>query len=258
MEGCGVGIDLNGQVAVVTGGASGIGRAVSEALGAAGAKVLLTYFQSDQGAAETVAAIGEAGSEAEAVRADLALEADAALVAARAVERFGGIDILVANSGGLLRRSPVAECTLELWQAALNVNLTSTFLACRAVLPHMQRRGKGCIVTVSSLAAHDGGGQGAAHYAAAKGGVLTFTKALAKEAAPSGIRVNGVAPGLIATQFHDRFSTPEGRKAVVGRTPLGREGTPEDVAGAVLYLVSPMASFLAGETIEVNGGQGLF
>lgn len=253
-----MGVDLRGEVAVVTGGASGIGRAISEALGASGARVVLTYYESEQGAAETVAAIEGAGSEAEALRADLAQDGEADRVVARAVERFGGVDLLVANSGGLLQRSPVAECPLDLWNAALAVNLTATFLSCQAVLPHMQRARKGCIVTVSSLAAHDGGGQGAAHYAAAKGGVLTFTKALAKEVAPHGIRVNGVAPGLIATQFHDRFSTPEGRKAVVGRTPLGREGRPEDVAGAVLFLASPAASFLAGETIEVNGGQGLF
>jgi 3-oxoacyl-[acyl-carrier protein] reductase len=122
----------------------------------------------------------------------------------------------------------------------------------------MERAGQGCIITVSSLAAHDGGGQGAGHYAAAKGGVLAYTRALAKELGPQGIRVNGIAPGLIATGFHDRFSTPEGRQVTVARTPLRREGVPEDVAGAALFLASPFATFLAGETIEVNGGQGLY
>lgn len=249
---------LSGQVAIVTGGGSGIGRAVSEALGSCGVNVLLTYFASDKGADETVAAIERAGARAKAMRADLTREEEVRRVVEAANDSFGRIDILVANSGGLLQRSPVADCSLELWNAALAVNLTSTFLCCRAVLPYMEKAGKGCIVTVSSLAAHDGGGNGAAHYAAAKGGVLTFTKALAKEVAPRGIRVNGVAPGLIATQFHDRFSTPEGRTATVARTPLGREGSPDDVAGAVLFLVSPLSSFLTGETIEVNGGQGLF
>lgn len=250
--------DVRGQTAVVTGGASGIGRGVAEALGRNGANVLLTYYASDRGATEAVAAIEALGARAIALRADLTQEEDVERVVQTAIDAFGGIDILVANSGGLLQRSPVAECSLELWNNALAVNLTSTFLCCRAVLPHMRRAGRGRIITISSLAAHDGGGQGASHYAAAKAGVLTFTKALAKEVGPDGIQVNSIAPGLIGTQFHDRFNTPEGRKSVVGRTPLGREGNPDDVAGAALFLASPAASFITGETIEVNGGQGLF
>jgi 3-oxoacyl-[acyl-carrier protein] reductase len=174
-----------------------------------------------------------------------------------AIERFGKLDVLVANSGGLLQRSSVEECSLDLWNQALAVNLTSTFLTCQAAIPHLKRQ-RGAIVTVSSLAAHDGGGAGSAHYSTAKGGVLTFTRSLAKELGPQGVRVNSVAPGLIGTQFHDRFSTAEGRLATVGRTPLGREGTPEDVASAVLFLASARASFLTGEVIEVNGGQGLY
>ena len=253
-----MGFDLSRQVAIVTGGASGIGRAISEGLARCGASVLLTYFASDQGASETVSTIEAAGGQAVALWADLTQEAEAERVVGAAVERFSGVDILVTNSGGLLQRSRVPDCPLELWSTALAVNLTSTFLCCRAVLPHMERAGKGCIITISSLAAHDGGGQGASHYASPKAGVLTFTKALAKEVGPIGVRVNSVAPGLIATQFHDRFSTPEGRQAVVGRTPLSREGKPEDVAGAVLFLASPHAAFITGEAIEVNGGQGLY
>ncbi len=251
-------LGLTNQVAIVTGGASGIGRAVAEAFGGNGVKVLLTYFESERGAAETVAAIEAAGSAAVATRADLTEEAEAERVVSAALERFGRVDILVANSGGLLQRSSVAACSADLWAKALAVNLTSTFLTCRAVLPPMKRAGGGGIITISSLAAHDGGGAASAHYATAKGGVLTFTKALAKEVAPDGIRVNSIAPGLIATKFHDRFSTPEGRSLTVGRTPLGREGTARDVAGAALFLASPLAGFITGETIEVNGGQGLF
>lgn len=249
---------LDGKVAIVTGGASGIGRGISEAFGRAGARVLLTYFLSEQGAAETVAAIEQEGGKAHAIWADLTEEAENDRVVETAIERFGGLDILVANSGGLLQRSRVAECSLDLWNNALAINLTSTFLSCRAALKHMETSGSGCIITTSSLAAHDGGANGATHYAAAKAGVLTFTKALAREVGPLGIRVNSVAPGLIGTQFHDRFSTSQGRAATVGRTPLGREGTPEDVAGAVLFLASPAAGFIAGEAIEVNGGQGVF
>ena len=249
---------LDDKVAIVTGGASGIGRGVSEALGRSGAKVLLTYFLSEDGANETVASIEQSGGTAHAVRADLTEEAENDRVVEMAIERFGGLDVLVANSGGLLQRSRVAECPLDLWNKALAINLTSTFLSCRAALKYMEQQGSGCIVTTSSLAAHDGGANGATHYATAKAGVLTFTKALAKEVGPLGIRVNSVAPGLIGTQFHDRFSTAEGRQAAVSRTPLGREGTPDDVAAAVVFLASPAAGFITGEAIEVNGGQGVF
>jgi 3-oxoacyl-[acyl-carrier protein] reductase len=249
---------LDGKVAIVTGGASGIGRGISEALGQSGAKVLLTYYLSEEGAADTVATIEKAGGSAYAMRADLTDEAENERMVETAIERFDQLDILVANSGGLLQRSRVAECPLELWNKALAINLTSTFLSCRSALRYMEAQRRGTIITTSSLAAHDGGANGATHYAAAKAGVLTFTKALAKEVGPLGIRVNSVAPGLIGTQFHDRFSTAEGRQAAVSRTPLGREGTPEDVAGAVVFLASPAAGFITGEAIEVNGGQGVF
>ncbi len=253
-----MGSAFQGQAVLVTGGASGIGRAIVEAFVQQGANVVFTYFSSESAASEISAVVEASGGEALSLRADLTQESEVERVVAATVERFGGIDVLVTNSGGLLQRSKVTECTRELWDQALAVNLTSTFLCCRAVLPFMERAGQGCIITMSSLAAHDGGGAGAAHYAASKGGVLTFTKALGKEVGPLGIRVNGIAPGLIATRFHDRFSTAEGRQATVERTPLHREGIPEDVAGVALFLASPAAAFITGETIEVNGGQGVF
>jgi len=249
---------LQGKVAIVTGGASGIGRGISELFGANGASVVLTWYQSEAGAQETVPAIERSGGKAVATRADLSQPGEAKRVVDLAIATYGRVDVLVANSGGLLQRSTVEECPLELWNKAIAINLTSTFLSCQAVLPEMKKNGSGSIITVSSLAAHDGGGAGSAHYASSKGGVTTFTRALAKECGPSGIRVNSVAPGLIATQFHDRFNTPENRAAVVARTPLRREGTPEDVASAVLFLASDHASFLTGEMIEVNGGQGMY
>lgn len=249
---------LRGQVAVVTGGATGIGRAIAETFGAHGASVVLTYFSGERDAAETVAAIEACGGQALALHADLTIDGAAEQVVDTAIDRFGAVDVLVANAGGLLQRSAIADCSRELWDRALAVNLTSTFLCCRAALPAMRRMGRGCIITVSSLAAHDGGGAGSSHYAAAKGGVLTFTRALAREVGPLGIRVNGIAPGLIATQFHDRFSTPAGRQATVERTPLRREGLPDDVAGVALFLASRHATFITGETIEVNGGQGVY
>jgi 3-oxoacyl-[acyl-carrier protein] reductase len=249
---------FRGQTVLVTGGASGIGRAIVEAFGQQGANIAYTYFSSENAVAEINTTIENAGGQALALHADLTSESEVERVVAAAVERFQTIDILITNSGGLLQRSKVRETPLELWNQALAVNLTSTFLCCRAVLPLMEQAGRGCIITMSSLAAHDGGGMGASHYAASKGGVLTFTKALAKEVGPLGIRVNGIAPGLIATRFHDQFSTAEGRKATVERTPLRREGLPEDVANVALFLASPAAAFMAGETVEVNGGQGVF
>ncbi len=249
-------IDLGGQTAFVTGGASGIGRAIVEALVSAGARVAFTYATSGA-AAEAIVSAAPKG-RALAIHADLKSEDAAATAVATTNATFGRIDIAVANAGGLIKRSRVSDCSLELWNEALALNLTSAFLTARAVIPQMVEARSGAIVLMSSLAAHDGGGMGATHYAASKGGVCTLSRALAKELGPDGIRVNAVAPGLIGTQFHDRFSTAEGRKATVDRTPLRREGRPEDVADAVLYLVSPLSSFLTGEIIEVNGGLGAF
>jgi 3-oxoacyl-[acyl-carrier protein] reductase len=247
---------LSGKSVLITGGASGIGQGIAVALAGAGANVAVTYATSDP--AETVAKIKACGVKALAIKADLRLEKDCEGVVKETIAAFGDLDILVANTGGILKRSRVAETSLELWNEAVAINLTSTFLCCRAALRHMEPKKKGNLILMSSLAAHDGGGFGASHYAATKGAVLTFTRALAKEVGPLGIRVNGLAPGLIATRFHDVFSTPEGRKGTVEKTPLRREGTPSDVAGAALFLASDDSSFLTGETIEVNGGLGLY
>jgi len=194
----------------------------------------------------------------QALKADLT-DPDAVESAFAAVEsRFGALDVLFANAGGLLARHRCIDATLAFWNEVMAVNLTSTFLCCQAALRRMEKQRSGAIVTMSSLAAFDGGGPGASHYAASKGAIVTYTRALAKEVGPLGIRVNGVAPGLIATRFHDRFNTPEGRQGAVERTPLRREGTPEDVADTVLFLASERASFLAGETVQINGGLGMF
>ena len=250
---------LSGKSVLVTGGASGIGQGIALAFAAEGANVAITYASSDP--AETVAAIKDHGGKALALKADLRLEKDCEAVVKETVSAFGDLDVLVANSGGLLKRSRVAETSLELWNEALALNLTSTFLCSRAALRHMEAKKtptKGNLILMSSLAAHDGGGFGASHYAATKGAVLTFIRALSKEVGPLGIRVNGLAPGLIATRFHDTFSTAEGRKATVEKTPLRREGTPKDCASAALFLASDDSSFLTGEIIEVNGGLGLY
>jgi 3-oxoacyl-[acyl-carrier protein] reductase len=245
--------EFEGKVVLVTGGASGIGKGIVEAFAAEGARVAFSYMTSEADAARLAADTGSL-----AIRSDLTQNEAAAALVAEVKAKLGPVEILVVNTGGLIRRASLLDCDLDLWNECMALNLTSAFLSCKAVLPDMLAARDGAIITISSLAAHNGGGGNSIHYATAKGGLYTLTKGLAREVGPSGIRVNGVAPGLIATRFHDTHSTDAMRKAMVDQTPLRREGTPADVAGAVLYLASPRASFLAGETIEVNGGIALF
>lgn len=244
---------LDGKVALVTGGASGIGRAVSLALAEQGASVAVHYFNSATSAAAVVAAVKFGGPRAVGVQADLTQAGEPDRVVAATLKELGGLDILVNNAGFLVQRCPIAEMPDELYHTIMDVNMTSTFLMCRAALRHMLSKGSGSIVNMSSAAAFAGGGAGAAIYAASKAAVVGFTRALAKEVGPKGIRVNAVAPGQIATQFHERFSTPEGRANTVKTIPLGREGTAEEIAGAVAFLVSPAASFVSGEVMGING-----
>jgi 3-oxoacyl-[acyl-carrier protein] reductase len=249
---------LRGQRALVTGGASGIGRGIVEALAAHGVDVVLTYLSSDAGARETVTVAESHGVKAYAMQADLTDEAAVNHVVSETQRLLGGIDILVTNAGGILGRIGTLDLTREIWDNAFALNVTSTFLCCKAVIPGMIAQGSGNIVLMSSQAAFDGGGVGSAYYAATKGAILTYNRGLAKELAPHHIRVNCVAPGLIDTRFHDINTPPDMRAAVRGRIPLGREGTPTDVAGAVIYLTSELGAYLTGETIIINGGQSMY
>ncbi len=245
---------LDGKVALVTGGASGIGSAVSRVLADQGAAVAIHYFSSASAAEAVVAAVRIAGNKALGIQADLSKPGEADRIIAATVKELGGLDILVNNAGFLVQRCPIAEMSDELFRTIMDVNLTSTFWMCRAALRHMLPKGAGSIVNMSSAAAFAGGGAGAAIYAASKGAIVSFTRALSKEVGPKGIRVNAVAPGQIGTQFHDRFSTPEGRANTVKTIPLGREGTAEEIAYAVAFLASPAASFVNGEISGINGG----
>jgi 3-oxoacyl-[acyl-carrier protein] reductase len=246
-------INLAGKTGLVTGGNTGIGRAIALALAQAGADVALTYFSNP--GEQTVTAIRALGRKSLALRMDATDSEEVNQVVpqlARALD--GHIDILINNAGYLVGRVLVDEMSDEHWHTVINVNLTSAFACTRAALPYM-RSGWGRIVNMSSLAARNGGGPGAVAYGAAKAGLVGFTRGLAKELAPRGITVNAVAPGLILeTPFHDTFNTEEGRQAAIAAIPLRRGGVPNDVAGAVLFLVSDLAGFITGEVTEINGG----
>ena len=248
-------MQLTGKVALVTGAGGGIGKAAAVELAGRGASVAVNYRRNKDGATATVAAIQDAGREARAYAADVTDPADVRSMVQSVERDFGGIDILVNNAGDLIERCTLAELTPDKVRAVLDVNVLSTVLCCQAVAPGMATRRSGIIINMSSLAAHNGGGPGAWIYAAAKAAIIAVTKGLARELAPQGIRVNCVSPGLIgATQFHGRFTAPDAFAAAAKTVPVGRAGSPEEVARVIAFLASDDASYLAGETIEINGG----
>jgi 3-oxoacyl-[acyl-carrier protein] reductase len=188
------------------------------------------------------------------VRADVTRSAEVLAMVEAVRREWGRIDILVNNAGDLLARRTLADMSEEYWDQIMALNLKSIFLCVRAVWEEMAARKSGCIVNVSSIAGRNGGGPGAAAYSAAKGGLLTYTKSLAKELAPHGVRVNGVAPGVIATPYHERYSPGEIFQRFIASIPLGRAGTAEEIADVIVFLASPASRYITGETIEVNGG----
>lgn len=243
------------EVAWVTGSSTGIGAATAIALAEAGCRVAVHYNRSEDEAREVVERISSSGGEAMLVGGDVADAGEVERMSGEIEELYGRLDVLVNNAGSLIERRRLEEMTEDLWDRVMDVNLKSVFLCSKAVLPAMRRQGGGRIINMTSVAARNGGGPGSAAYATAKGGVSTLTRAMAKELVGAGILVNGVAPGVINTPFHERFTPPEMRERMTAGIPIGREGTPEEVAGAVVFLASPAADYLVGEIIEVNGGQ---
>ena len=243
------------EVAWITGSSTGIGRAVALALAERGCQVVVHYNRSEDEAREVERKIKASGGEASLVRGDVSDAGEVERMVGEIEDRYGRLDLLVNNAGSLIERRTLSEMTEDLWERVMAVNLKSVYLCSQAVLPMMRRGGRGRIINMTSVAARNGGARGSVAYATAKGGVSTLTRAMAKELVGEGILVNGVAPGVITTPFHDRFTPPDIREALVGGIPIGREGTPEEVAGAVVFLASPAADYLVGEIIEVNGGQ---
>jgi 3-oxoacyl-[acyl-carrier protein] reductase len=248
-------MDLTGSVALVSGASSGIGAATAVTLADLGARVALGYHRNRAGAEATRDRIIAAGGQAVALEADVRRADHVASLVRDTVEQLGPIDILVNNAGSLIGRAGILEESEAHLDEVFALNFKSAVLASQAVAASMIERRRGAIVNVVSIAGHTGGGPGAGAYAAAKAALTSHTKSLAKELAPHGIRVNAVAPGVIDTPFHEVFSTPEMIKTFVAAIPLGRVGTSEECATVIAFLASPAASYILGETIEINGGQ---
>jgi len=245
-------IDLNGKSALVTGGSRGIGRACCLMLARAGASVAVNFRVESPSAELLVEEIEKMGGEAFALAADVARREDAEMMVDETVSRFGGLDILV-NNAGIWKSSAIEEMSDSEWAEMLGVNLTGPFHCIRAAVPAMKEARAGRIINVSSTAGQRGEAFHA-HYAATKGAVISMTKSLAAELAPHGILVNCVAPGWTVTDLTRDDLLGARRESILSAIPLGRAATPEEIAGAVLFLASELSTFVTGEILNVNGG----
>ncbi len=246
--------EFQGSTALVTGASNGIGAETALLLGEAGAFVMIHYNKAHEQAEQVLSRIRAAGGDGVALQADLTgMPGCRGLI--RQLKATGrSVDILVNNAGSLIKRTPILEFTEELWDEVMNLNLTTAFFLMQAVLPGMVEKKHGVIVNVGSIAGRNGGGMGASAYSTAKAAISTLTRSVAKEFSPHGIRVNCVSPGTIDTNYHRAFSTQAMLDSVAAATPMGRLGTPREVAEVILFLCSVRSNFIQGQTIEVNGG----
>lgn len=247
-------VDLKGRVAVVAGGARDIGRAVSFELARCGADVAFCYppHENADEAKSTETEIRKLGVKVFATPVNAMKTAEVNEFLKDVAEKFGRVDVLVNVAGGLCGRKKLEEMDEEFWDMVIDLNLKTTWRMTKAALPLLTDGA--AIVNFASQAGRDGGGPGSLAYATAKGGVMTFTRGLAKELGPRRIRVNAVNPGMINTTFHNTFTKPEVRQKVAAMTPLGREGESCEVAKLVAYLASEEASFINGANVDINGG----
>jgi len=241
---------LAGKSAIITGAGRDIGAAAALKLASEGASVAVNYFASSTGADEVVAKVTANGGKAFALQGDLTQQDSVDALVNKTVEEFGGINVLVNNAGGLVARKTVAASTLEHWKYVMDLNLTSNFMMTNACLANMK---SGAIVNLASQAARDGGGAGSVPYATSKGAIMTLTRGLAKEIGPD-IRVNGLCPGMIDTDFHNIHTPDAGRRGFEAAAPMKRQGTVEDVANLVLFLACDDSAFITGTNIDLNGG----
>jgi len=246
--------ELDGRIALVTGGSRGIGAAICAELGAGGATVVVNYVRDQSAAAAVCDRIREAGGTAEPVQGDVSTAEGAAALVSQVESEVGAIDILV-NNAGITRDDLIMRLSEDDWRTVIDTNLGGAFFTCRALSRPMLKRRSGAIVNISSIVGvHGNAGQ--TNYAASKAGLIGLTKSLAKELGGRGVRVNAIAPGYIATELTDALPD-EARTAILGNTPLGRLGEPDDVARAVRFLVSDAAGFITGDVLAVDGGLGI-
>jgi 3-oxoacyl-[acyl-carrier protein] reductase len=249
--------DLKNKVVLITGASTGIGAGAAKAFGANGARVAVHYNKSKNEAEKVAAEIERSGGKAFLVAGDVSGSMVCKDLVNKTVAHFGRIDVLINNAGGLVQRMPVESITDELFDQVINLNVRSAMMCTGAAAVQMKKQGAGgAIINVTSIAARHGGGPGAVLYAAAKGFVSTMTRGHAKELVKDKIRVNAVAPGVIMTPFHERFSTPQMLEGFKATIPMNRLGTAEECAGAFLFLASEqMSGYMTGQILEVNGGQ---
>lgn len=243
--------DLSGKVAVITGSSRGIGAAIAKTLAAQGAKVVVNHRNSSKGAEEVAAAIKAGGGEAMVVQADVGQNGEAQRLIKETVDTYGQIDILV-NNAGVTRDTLIMTMKDEDWNLVLQTNLTSAFYCSKAAIRPMMKKRNGRIINITSVVGL-AGQAGQTNYAASKAGIIGFTKALAREVGSRNITVNAVAPGFVPTALTDVLPE-EMIKSTVANTPLGRLGTAEEVAYAVLFLASDEAAFITGHVLTVDGG----
>lgn len=241
---------LDGAVAVVTGASRGLGRAIAEELANGGAKVVVNYSRSKEPAEELVSQISENGSEAIAVQADVSDAEQAQRLIDESIEQFGRIDILV-NNAGINRDNTLKKLTIEDWDVVVQTDLNSAFYTVHAALPQMIEQESGCIINMSSFIG-EAGNVGQANYAAAKAGLLGFTKTAAQELARYGITVNALCPGFIETDMVADIPE-EAKEKLLKTVPLGRFGKPEEIGRAARYLVED-GDYITGQSLDINGG----
>ena len=247
--------DLKGKVVLVTGASTGIGAAVAQGFAKSGAKVAVHYGKSLEKARQVQQEIVEAGGIAEIFQADVSITAQNKQLIDDVVGKFGKLDVLIVNAGGLVGRNGLEAISADFYDQVMDLNVRSVVDVCAAAIPHL-KASKGNVVIAGSLAAHVGGGSGASIYAGAKAAVHNMVRAYAKEFAADGVRFNIVSPGTIYTLFHQVHTSPEVLKSITATIPLQRLGTPQDCVGSYLFLASDqMSGYVTGQALEVNGGQ---
>ena len=243
---------LEGKRVLITAGAQGIGEGITKRFIESGAKVAIHYFSSSSNAERIVA---DSNGLAFALGGDLTDQKEAAQTVEMAVEKLGGLDILINNAGSLVDRKRLTEIEESFWRKVTDINLSSMLYVTQAAAPHLAKNSESSIVNLASLAGRKGGHPGSLAYATSKGAILTFTRALATELGPQGTRVNAVAPGLIlGTSFHNTHTSKESADQTIATIPIGKAGNADDVARAVTYLASEYDGFITGATLDINGG----